>query len=83
MTKKAETIRIPSALKCINCHKPAGEHQSQTLHCPQGLKGRIGYTRFSTTVRFAPVLPHLPKSLKEAIDKVRRASEASVRAVYC
>ncbi len=35
--------------KCVHCGKERGLHKAVTLHCPAGMKTRIGYTSFGLT----------------------------------
>lgn len=40
---------------CAKCGKRRGDHQATSMHCPAGMKGRIGFTAFSATAKFKPV----------------------------
>lgn len=42
------------APRCKNCGKDKGNHKSITMHCPVGLKGRVGYCQFSATQTYDP-----------------------------
>lgn len=41
-------------VKCAHCGKARGQHKAVTLHCPEGPRGRIGYTQFHATNTFTP-----------------------------
>jgi hypothetical protein len=39
-------------IKCQHCGKERGVHKANTLHCPAGMKTRIGYTQWHKTQTF-------------------------------
>lgn len=49
-------------LKCANCGKEKGYHKGITLHCPVGLKTRVGYLHYHATDTFVPKNPKFKKS---------------------
>lgn len=38
--------------RCKLCGRERGHHKAETLHCPTGMKTRIGYTSFHPTQTF-------------------------------
>jgi hypothetical protein len=44
-----------SPARCAICRKEKGKHLAVTLHCPVGIKTRVGYVQFSTTECYTPV----------------------------
>jgi len=41
-------------VRCALCRKAKGLHKAGTLHCPSGMKTRVGYVQFSATDRYTP-----------------------------
>lgn len=52
-------IRDPR-VKCARCGKPRGQHKAITLHCPWGMKTRIGYTSYEKDQVFEMRDNHVP-----------------------
>jgi len=49
--------------RCALCHKSKGFHKADTLHCPSGMKTRVGYIHYSATDRYTQKIhDFLPKS---------------------
>lgn len=41
-------------VRCVLCKKAKGEHKAGTLHCPVGMKTRVGYVQYSATAVYTP-----------------------------
>jgi len=48
--KCSRRVSLPEGqVRCALCRKPKGIHKAVTLHCPVGMKTRVGYVQFSAT----------------------------------
>ena len=45
----AKQVSVNRPVRCVLCKKPKGLHLAGSLHCPAGMKTRIGYLQYSPT----------------------------------
>jgi hypothetical protein len=54
MTNEARNEGFRRMVRCVLCRKTKGLHKAGTLHCPSGMKTRVGYVQYSATDRYTP-----------------------------
>jgi len=51
---RAKRDSVDRLVRCSLCHKTKGDHKAVSLHCPVGMKTRVGYVQFSATDTYTP-----------------------------